>query len=245
MKNKLSKSVIDNIIVLICARKNSKGIKNKNILKINKKPLIQYSIDKIKNLGFKYICLSTDSKKIQNYCRRRNINSFFTRPKNLSVNKVPKIKVWKHAIRESNKFYEKNFKYMLDIEITNPLTTSSDLKKFIDFYIRYNKNKQGQICGKKSFRNPYFNILEKKRDLYKISKKINNKIITSRQQAPETYDHIAAFYIFKTPYILKSNSIFDGKINLYNLPFHKSLDLDNNDDLILIKKLLNKSYEKV
>ena len=46
------------MICIIPARKNSKELKNKNILKINKKPLIDYTVfaakksAKIKNLHF-------------------------------------------------------------------------------------------------------------------------------------------------------------------------------------------------
>ena len=51
-----------NIVCLICARKGSKGIKNKNIIQFHGKPLIQWTFDiakKIKN--FSKIYLSTDS----------------------------------------------------------------------------------------------------------------------------------------------------------------------------------------
>ena len=36
---------INEIITLVPARKNSKGIKNKNVLKINGKPLISYTLE--------------------------------------------------------------------------------------------------------------------------------------------------------------------------------------------------------
>lgn len=236
--NKKFKKVLKDTILIICARKGSTGIKNKNIIQINKKPLIQYAFDKVNKIDFPYTCLSTDSEIIRNISKKNKLKSFFKRPKNLCKNKVPKIEVWKHSILESQKYYKKKFKYMIDIEVTNPLTTSNDLTKFLEKFFNQNKNINGQICGNLSFKNPYFNILEKKNDKFDFSKKIGNKIITSRQQAPNTYDNVAAFYIFKTSYILKSTTIFDGKISLYNLPFYKSFDLDDNEDLILIKKLL-------
>ena len=52
------------IYAIIPARKGSKGIKDKNIVKINKKPLIQYSIDTAKKSKFiNKIIVSSDSIK--------------------------------------------------------------------------------------------------------------------------------------------------------------------------------------
>lgn len=234
------KKILKDTILVICARKGSKGIKNKNIIQINKKPLIQYAFDKANKIAFPYTCLSTDSEIIRDISKKNKFKSFFKRPKRLCKNSVPKIEVWKHSILESQKYYKKKFKYIIDIEVTNPLTTNNDFAKFIEKFLSQNKNINGQICGNLSFKNPYFNILEKKNGKFDFSKKIGKKILTSRQQAPNTYDNVAAFYIFKTSYILKSTTILDGKISLYNLPFYKSFDLDDNEDLILIKKLLKK-----
>ena len=46
---------MNKIIIHIGARKNSKGIKNKNIKKINGKPLIQYSINHANSIKSKNI----------------------------------------------------------------------------------------------------------------------------------------------------------------------------------------------
>ena len=56
MTKKYKKALKDTILI-ICARKESKGIKNKNIIKINKKPLIQYAFDKVNKIRFPYTCL--------------------------------------------------------------------------------------------------------------------------------------------------------------------------------------------
>ena len=57
-----------NILCLICARKGSKGIKNKNITKIKNKKLIEITIDQAKKSKlFHNIVVSTGLKKIQNF----------------------------------------------------------------------------------------------------------------------------------------------------------------------------------
>ena len=60
-----------NIVTLIPARSGSKGIKNKNIIKINSKPLIAYSIILAKNSNLLknevYVSTNSKNKKI---CRK-------------------------------------------------------------------------------------------------------------------------------------------------------------------------------
>ena len=54
-------------ICIICARKNSKGIKNKNLLKLKNKSLIEISYRQAKNSNiFKKIILSSDSDHFLN-----------------------------------------------------------------------------------------------------------------------------------------------------------------------------------
>ena len=53
------------IVAIIPARKNSKGIKNKNLIKLNFFPLISYSIDYAKKSKLiDRIFVSTDGKEI-------------------------------------------------------------------------------------------------------------------------------------------------------------------------------------
>ena len=54
------------IICVICMRANSQNIKNKNLITLNKKPLMSYTIKSaINSKLFDNIVVSSDSKKIQ------------------------------------------------------------------------------------------------------------------------------------------------------------------------------------
>ena len=78
-----------NILAIIPARGGSKGIKNKNIIKLNGKPLIYFSIKQV--LSSKMITdfiVSTDSKKIANISKKYLAPVPFLRPKNISGDKA-------------------------------------------------------------------------------------------------------------------------------------------------------------
>ena len=90
----------NNTIVLICARGGSKGIRNKNLIKIKKKSLISICINKAIKLKFKNICLSTDDEKIANEGKKLGVRWFFRRSKKLSASNVSKLDVWKDSIKK-------------------------------------------------------------------------------------------------------------------------------------------------
>ena len=60
-----------NILCTICARAGSKGLRGKNFLKIGKKNLITYTLEKAKKSNlFDQITVSTDSKNIKKNKRK-------------------------------------------------------------------------------------------------------------------------------------------------------------------------------
>ena len=63
-----------NYLIIIPARKNSKRIKNKNVLKLGGKKLIEHTIEFAKKVAdLEDICLSTDSTEIKNISKKHNI----------------------------------------------------------------------------------------------------------------------------------------------------------------------------
>ena len=97
------------IIAIITARAGSKRLPNKNILNINGKPIIYYSIKAaLKSKFIDRVILSTDSKKIltlgNNMVRRQ-----FLRPKKLSNDTSHHPEVVEHAVS----FIEKQRKLSL------------------------------------------------------------------------------------------------------------------------------------
>ena len=86
-------------IAIIPARAGSKRIKNKNIIDIFGKPMIQRTIEiLLKSKIFDMIIVSSDSKKIQNISRKAGAKVLFTRPKNLANDFVGTFEVINHAI---------------------------------------------------------------------------------------------------------------------------------------------------
>ena len=98
------------ILVVIPARSGSKGIKNKNIKKINNKELIYYTIKSAKQLNPDKIIVSTDSLKIKKIAEKYGAEVPFLRPKKISSSKSLDIDFVKHCLN-----YLKNKEYIPDL----------------------------------------------------------------------------------------------------------------------------------
>ena len=61
-----------------------------------------------------------------------------------------------------------------------------------------------------------------------------------RQDIDECYVENGAFYITTKDNLSKTGLRYSGKIGIYEMPFSRSFQLDNMDDLLIIEKILNK-----
>ena len=115
------------IICIIPARKGSKGLKNKNIRRLNNIPLIAWSILLAKKCNeIDDIIVSTDSVKISKIAKKYGAKVPFIRPKKLATDKASSFNVIKHTInffKKKNIFYD----YVLLLEPTSPLRELKDI----------------------------------------------------------------------------------------------------------------------
>ena len=226
------------IACLICARGNSKGLKNKNILKINKIPLVAHTIKfskRIKQVQDTFI--STDSNKIAKISKNYGALVPFIRPKKLSTDSSPEWLSWKHFLL---KMKEKKTlpEILLVLPVTAPLRRKIDVEKCINTLIK--NNYDGVIAVTKSKKNPYFNMVTKdNKNQINIFTKLN-KNINRRQDAPEVFEITTNCYVFKSTYVMKKLNMLSGKVHGVEVPYNSTVDIDTKDDFIFAKKILEK-----
>lgn len=227
------------IVALICARGGSKGIKNKNLLKIDGKSLLRISIEHAKKINkIKKIFVSTDSKKIAKEAIKCGAIVPFIRPKKLAGDKVPEILVWRHAVNFLSKKLKINPDCIVSLPVTSPLREIRDIKLGIKKFLQ--KKLDILFTVTKSHRNPYFNIVQKKKN--KIQTVINKKKnFHRRQDAPSCYDLCTVCYVFKPKYILKNKNLFSGKTDFFEVSKRSSIDIDTKFDYSIAKILYKKN----
>jgi CMP-N,N'-diacetyllegionaminic acid synthase len=222
------------ILCTICARKGSKGLKNKNIKKINGKILFLYTFEMAKKINFvDKIVVSTDSnyiKKIvgKNYC-------WFLRNKNLSYDKISKIDVIRDAVIKAEKNFSCKYDIILDLDVTSPLRKKKDI--IASYNIFKNKNYNNLFSVTESVKNPYFNMVEVYKGKVTLCKKSINYF--TRQSAPKVYGMNASIYFWKRNVLFSKNPIFNKKTGIYKMPKERSFDIDNSIDFLIVKKFIN------
>ena len=214
-----------NIVPFIFARGNSKGIKNKNLLKFNNTTLLGNAILQARKIKYaKKIFVSTDNIKIRKEAIKYKAEVPFIRPKNLSTDTSPEIFAWRHAVNFLNNKLNIFPDYLVSVPTTAPLRRISDINKCLSLAI---KNKLDMVFAiTNSSKNPYFNMLiKKKRKLQIVLKK--NKKISRRQDAPKSFDLTTVCYVFKPNYIKSNFNLFSGKVGYVHVPKQRALDIDD------------------
>ena len=215
------------ILCTICARKGSKGLKNKNMKILAHKPLINHTIDLALSIkSFSTIVITSDYQKLKKLEKKYNKILFHLRPNRLCGDKVGKLDVIKDAVLAAETKTGILFDIIIDLDITSPIRTIKDIKNCLNYFMK--EKFDNLVTATKSKKNPYFNMLEYKNNRLIICKKIfkKKKLILRRQDAPETYTMNASIYIWKRKVLFSNKNLINRKTGLYLMSDISSFDID-------------------
>lgn len=229
------------ILITICARGGSKGIPGKNIKLLNKRPLIDYTIQIAKQLQQVFenvdIELSTDSEEIINVAEDCGLKSGYRRPENLAGDAVGKIDAIKDVLLWKEKTDHCNYDYILDLDVTSPLRNLQDLTKAFEM-IKKNDQAVNLFSVSPANRSPYFNMVEQKDNGFFSQVKQPEGLVLTRQSAPKVYDLNASFYFYKRAFFdLGYKGAITDRSLIYEVP-HTCFDLDHPLDFEILSYLM-------
>ena len=197
-------------ICLICARGGSKGVPNKNIRIISKKPLIAHTITSaINSKLFSHVVVSTENKNIAQISKKYGAEVPFIRPKKLALDTTPVGDVFIHAIK---KLYSLGYEFEIFVnrDCTVPFIKNTDIKKTID--ILKNKKCDAVYGVYRQHLNPYFNMMEKNKEGYlRLSKKLKKRP-KSRQKAPIVFQLNGLFTFDAKKFLAQGDPIMSNAL---------------------------------
>lgn len=208
------------IVSVITARGGSKEIPNKNIINVNGKPLIAYTIEASLNSNVNETWVSTDSTEIATISVGLGAKVIL-RPKELANDVIMPDASLVH-------FAENHyFDTLVFIQPTSPLLET----KYIDQGISLMDKYDSVFSAYKEHWCPRWST-EFKPIGWDISKR------PRRQDMDEQYIENGAFYITSRENLLQSKLRYSGNIGIVEMPIEKSFQVDSKNDLKLIKKLI-------
>ena len=225
-------------LAIIPARSGSKGLKDKNIKELNKKPLIYYAIKEAKKSNiFDEIMLSTDSVLYADIGKKLGASVPFLRDDNLSTDTASTWDVVKDVLK---RYEEKNiyFDTVCILQPTSPLRISDDIVKSYDMFKEKDANFVVSVC-EMDHCPLWSNTLD---DTLSMENFIDKNIIQMpRQELPIYYRINGAVYIIKTKYLFEVKDIYSSKSYAYIMPKTRSIDIDDIVDFRLAGILLDEN----
>lgn len=231
------------ILFTICGRGGSKGVKNKNIKSLCGRPLLAWTIFDAE-LAFngntdvqKTIVVDSDSDIILDIAKCLNPQILLHKRKlHLAGDRVSKIDVIREVLKDVAKETRKSFDVLIDLDITSPLRTASDIENAYEHFCQ--TEAEIVISVVPARRNPYFNMVEKNQNgKYGLSKQAT---YTARQQAPMVFDMNASIYIYK-PQILSviKKSPLEVGCEIYVMKDFGVIDIDTEHDFAMMELILS------
>ncbi len=222
-----------NILAIIPARGGSKGIKRKNLVAINNKPLIAYTIEQaLASKNINRVIVSTDDEEIKQVALAYKAEVPFLRPKELAEDHVLDLPVFVHAL----KFLEKKEGYRPDIVVhlrpTAPYRKSEWIDQAVKLLLDHPDADSVRSVSKPN-QHPYrmFRIDDKGYLVSIMKGEHANPYLLRRQDLPDIYYYNCVIDITRPNTIFSQNSMTGNKMLSYIMNPEDVFDIDSPRDL--------------
>ena len=223
--------LVSKYLAIIPARGGSKRLPNKNILNLNGKPLVAWSIEAAKKSKYiDEIVVSSDSNEILEIAQKYNVKTI-KRPDELATDTASSVDVVKH-VAENYPGYE----YVVLLQPTSPLRNKKHIDEAIELLEKKNADAIISVC--EMDHSPLWsNTLPESLSMKNFLREdVKNK---RSQDLPTYYRLNGAIYICKTDRLLEQNTFFiKDNIFAYIMDRKSSVDIDDEIDFKLAEVLL-------
>ena len=228
------------------ARGGSKEVKNKNIRKINGKPLIWFTIkEALKSKLIDQYIVSTDNQAIKKISQKYGAEVPFLRPKKFSTDKASSVEALQHAVKYLETKENKKFDIIVELMCTNPLKNFQDIDNVIKKIIKTNSDTVIAV----------HNIQD--HHPRRLKKIINDKITDFMEEKPESrrqdlkplaYVRSGSIYAIQRDFLMKKNRRYGSRNSRpYILPISRVINIDTELDFLTAELIIKKKiygYQK-
>ena len=219
-------------LAIIPARAGSKRIKNKNLLKINKKPLFNYTLrSALKTRKIKKIIITTNINKLL----KKNSKKIFyiKRPEYLCKDDSSTESAILHALKIFNTHNEIKIQNIILLQPTSPFRNHQDITKAIK---KFETGKYKSLLS--VYESKFFLwTIRKKRSFLPLNYNLKKRM--RGQSIKNFFIENGAIFIFKYKNFLKHKNRLFKPIGFSKMSKKNSLEIDSREDFLLAKSLKN------
>ena len=212
----------ERIVCLIPARGGSKRLPRKNLLQINGRPLISYTIQSaIKSGVFSKIVLSTDDEEIAEVARKEGVEVDI-RPEAMGHDDINTIQVLEEYLDRTNAWSE--FDFVCKMLPTCPFRSPDDVRRGVQRLI---ENPSFEfLVSVKEFEFP-INLALKEMGNHQVEMHVPQAYVKLQSQDQENFLHPnGAFYIARSSAFKRTRTFFTERMLAYEMPAIRSIDID-------------------
>ncbi len=219
-----------NFLAIIPARGGSKRLPRKNILNLNGKPLIRWSIEAgLKSKYIDKVVVTSDDAEILGIAESSGV-SVINRPVELASDTSTTFDAIKHTINNVN-----NYDYIVLLQPTSPLRTAQHIDEAIEILFERSADAVVSVC--EVDHSPLWSNTLPNND--NMSNFIRDDVLNKRSQDLEVYYRLnGAIYICDVNRLLQEERfLLKENIFAYKMDKSVSIDIDEEIDLKIAQAL--------
>lgn len=229
-------------LAIIPARSGSKGLKDKNIIDLCGRPLIDYTIRAALDSGcFDTVMVSTDSEKYAEISRNCGADVPFLRSEKMSSDTAGSWDVVREVLQKYSEM-GKNYDYVALLQPTSPLRNKDDIVSAFDILKRDNVN---GVVSVTEVAHPvqWCFTLDETDSLASFANSPYADM--RRQELAKNYHENGAIYIVDAKKIMDTDyNLHKDNCIAYRMSRTCSIDIDEEIDLIIAKVMMEKLARK-
>jgi N-acylneuraminate cytidylyltransferase len=221
-------------IAIIPARGGSKGIPKKNIVNLAGRPLIAWSIEQAKSSQLvDIVFVSTDDDEIAEISQKYGAE-IVKRPPKLATDTSSSEDALLHAIDYVECEKNNTVNLVIFLQATSPVREKDDIDNAVRKYL---SEKADSLFSCMRIED-YFIWQNKEGSYCSVNYDYRNRRL--RQSIEPRYLENGSIYVFSPELIRNERNRLGGKIAIYEMPFWKSFQVDDRDDLEICEYYIRK-----
>ncbi len=230
------------VLAYIPIRSGSKSIIDKNIVDVEGKPLVAYSILAAKESKYvDEVIVSTDSANYAEIVKQFGAKAPFLRPDELASDTAVEMDACQHMMAWVEENWQEKFDIILKLEATSPLRLADDIDRAIEKLVE--KNADTVITVTEALTPPFWmNTLNEEKSMKDfIAKDVARK---NRQELPMYYQLDGVVFAARWDFVKLHKTWFTDNSFASITPSDRAIDVDGPIQLDLVRVLIRKRNER-